>query len=131
MRPYLTRAAAVAAAPALALLVAVVASAPPAAAGTTSATAKLRCDASMTNRHPADYTSTGIKVHTAAHAHIRTVAHYKTVDHAKYATANANGRRTVWYYISGATPGYRVVVDVYVHIGSRHNSCATSFTPHA
>ncbi len=131
MRPYLTRAAAVAAAPALALLVTVVASAPPAAAGTSSAAAKLRCDASMTNRHPADYTSTGIKVHTAAHAHIRTVAHYKTVNHPKYATANANGRRTVWYYISGATPGYRVVVRrLRTHWQPSH-SCATSFTPHA
>jgi hypothetical protein len=129
MRPHLTRAAV--AAPALALLFTAVASAPPALAGTTSAAAKMRCDASMTNRHPADYTDTGIKVRTAAHAHIRTVAHYKTTNHAKYATANADGRRTVWYYISGATPGYQVVVDVYVHKGSRHNSCSTSFTPHA
>ncbi len=131
MGPHLTRAAAVAAAPALALLLTVAASAPPASAGTASAVATLRCGASMTNRHPADYTDTGVKVHTAAYAHIKTVAHYKTVNHAKYAKANGHGRRTVWYYISGATPGYQVVVDVYVSKGGRHNSCSTSFTPHA
>ncbi len=130
MRPRLSRAAAVAAAPAVALLLTVAVSAP-AATAATSAAAKMRCDASMTNRHPADYTDTGIKVHTAAHAHIRTVAHYKTVNHVKYASANSNGRRTVWYYISGATPGFTVVVDVYLHKGGRHNSCQTSFTPHA
>jgi hypothetical protein len=64
--------------------------------------------------HPRDYTSIGVKVRTVPFAHIKTVAHYRTVNHAKYGTANARGRRTVWYYISGATSGYKVVVDVYV-----------------
>jgi hypothetical protein len=91
---------------------------------------RLTCGASMTNSHPADYTSTGIKVRTAAYADIETVAHYKTVTHRKYRTANGAGQETVWYYISGATPGYRVVVDVYVSRHGSSGSCSTSFTPH-
>jgi hypothetical protein len=58
------------------------------------------------------------------------VAHHKTVTHPKYGTADGSGKRTVWYYISGATPGYRVVVDVYVSRNGRKGSCSTSFTPH-
>jgi hypothetical protein len=92
--------------------------------------AGLTCSASMTNSHPADYTSTGVKVGTSARADIETVAHYKTVTHRKYATAGSSGKKTVWYYISGATPGYRVVVDVYVSRDGRTRSCSTSFTPH-
>jgi hypothetical protein len=92
--------------------------------------ARLTCSASMTNSHPADYTSTGVKVGTAASADIETVAHYRTTTHRKYATASSSGRRTVWYYISGATPGYRVVVDVYVSRAGRKGSCSTSFIPH-
>jgi hypothetical protein len=92
--------------------------------------ARLTCSASMTDTHPADYTSTGVKVSTTAFARIETVAHYKTVTHPKYATANGVGKQTIWYYISGATPGYRVVVDVYVSRNGRNGSCSTSFTPH-
>jgi hypothetical protein len=92
--------------------------------------ASLRCHASMTNSHPADYTSTGVKVRTVPYAGIKTVAHYRTVNHPKHGTANSRGRRTIWYYISGATPGYRVVVDVYVWRHRRKGSCSTSFTPH-
>jgi hypothetical protein len=93
-------------------------------------TASLSCSASMTNGHPADYTSTGVQVRTGAEAGIETVAHYKTTTHPKYGTASSSGRKTIWYYISGATPGYRVVVDVYVSRDGRKASCSTSFTPH-
>jgi hypothetical protein len=92
--------------------------------------ASLRCQASMTNGHPADYTSTGVKVRTVPYAGIKTVAHYRTVNHPKRSNADSQGRRTIWYYISGATPGYRVVVDVYVWRHHRKGSCSTSFTPH-
>jgi hypothetical protein len=103
----------------------------PSAPASAAASTVLRCSASMTKSHPADYTSTGVRIRTAAHAHIKTVAHYKTTSHPKYATANSQGHRTVWYYISGATPGYQVTVDVYVSRGSRSGSCQTSFVPHA
>jgi hypothetical protein len=91
---------------------------------------RLTCSASMTNSHPADYTSTGVRVRTAARARISTAAHYRTTTHWKYRTADSHGRRTVWYYISSATPGYKVVVDVYVAKAGKKGSCSTSFIPH-
>lgn len=114
--------------PAIALALTIVS--PSASAAGVSAVA-LRCHASMTNAHPADFTSTGVKVRTVAFARIKTVAHYRTTNHPKRATANAEGRRTIWYYVSGATPGYRVVVNVYVARHHRTGSCQTAFTPHA
>ena len=136
MKMHLPRAAALAAAPATALVLVLSVPAVPASAGQAPAARavtqvmRLRCHASMSNSCPRDFTSTGVKVSTVPFARIKTVAHYRTVKHAKYRTANAAGHRTVSYYISGATPGYRVVVDVYVSRHSRTGSCSTSFTPH-
>src|SRR5580704_17729460 len=64
------------------------------------AAARLPCRATMSNAHPADYTTTDVRVHTAARAHVTTVAHYKTT------------------------------VSVSVAKGNRTGSCSTSFTPH-
>jgi hypothetical protein len=83
----------------------------------------------VTRRHPADETSVGIRVRTIPDARIKVVAHYKTTNHSKVAHAGANGRRTVWYDISGATPGYRVKVDVRVSRHGKKGSCSTWFTP--
>ena len=135
MNNRLLSATAVAATPVAAVVLTVALSVPASASSAQPAQAvvqagQLTCSASMTNSHPADYTSTGVKVSTAAFAHIETVAHYKTVTHPKYGTANSAGKKTVWYYISGATPGYRVVVDVYVSRNGWKGSCSTSFTPH-
>jgi len=85
----------------------------------------------MSNSHPADYTTTDVRIATVAHARVTTVAHYRTVNRKHHATANASGRATVPYYISGATPGYRVKVSVSVSSGKRTGSCSTYFTPHA
>jgi hypothetical protein len=84
----------------------------------------------MSNTHPADYTTTDVLVTTASHAGVTTIAHYRTVNRKHRRTASAKGRARVPYYISGATPGYKVVVDVSVSKGSRKGSCKTSFTPH-
>ena len=135
MNNRLLNATAVAATPVAAFLVMAALSVPASASSAQPASAvaqaaRLTCSASMTNSHPADYTSTGVKISTTAFARIETVAHYKTVTHPKYATDNGTGKQTVWYYISGATPGYRVVVDVYVSRNGRKGSCSTSFTPH-
>jgi hypothetical protein len=102
--------------------------APPASAAPSKA---LACHASMSNSHPADYTTTDVRVKTVSHAYVTTVAHYRTVNRKYHRTANAAGRATVPYYISGATPGYKVKVDVYVSKSGRKGSCSTSFTPHA
>jgi len=100
-----------------------------AAAATTAAPA-LPCQASMSNSHPADYTTTDVRVHTAGHASVTTIAHYRTTNHKKSGTAGVRGNATIDYYISGATPGYRVVVSVRVAHSGRSGSCSTWFTPH-
>jgi hypothetical protein len=85
----------------------------------------------MSNSHPADYTTTDVRVRTGDRARVVTVAHYRTTNHKKVTHANGSGHATVAYYISGATPGYRVVVSVTVTRGHRSGSCSTSFTPHS
>jgi hypothetical protein len=100
------------------------------AAAAASASAPLPCQASMSNSHPADYTTTDVRVHTAGYAAVTTIAHYKTTNHKKTGTAGIRGNATIGYYISGATPGYRVVVSVRVVHDHRSGSCSTSFIPH-
>ncbi len=90
---------------------------------------KLACHASMTNSQPSDYTTTDVLVSTVARAAVTTTAHYKTKNTTHHATANGSGKATVPYYISGATPGYKVIVRISVKSGSKSGSCSTSFTP--
>jgi len=118
-----------AAVPAAAAALALVAVAP--ASASPASLRPLPCHASMSNAHPADYTTTKVRVRTADHARVVTVAHYKTTNHKKVRHANGHGRATVPYYISGATPGYTVQVTVTVTRGHRSGSCSTSFTPHS
>jgi hypothetical protein len=89
----------------------------------------LSCSATVSNRSPADYSSVDVTVHTAAGAAVTTVAHYKTTSHQLTAVADASGVATVTYYISGATPGFTVEVDVSAAEGAQSASCSTSFTP--
>ena len=91
----------------------------------------LPCSASMSNSHPRDYTTIKVNVHTAAFAGVTTVAHYKTTNTTHHGTAGRRGNVSISYYISGATPGYRVKVSVSVRSSTRRGSCSTSFTPHA
>jgi hypothetical protein len=100
------------------------------AAAAAPAAAALPCQASMSNSHPADYTTTDVRVHTAGGASVTTIAHYKTTNHKKTGTAGVRGNATIAYYISGATPGYKVVVSVRVVHGNRSGSCSTWFIPH-
>jgi hypothetical protein len=93
------------------------------------ASTPLPCHASMSNSHPADYTTTYVKVHTAGYASVTTVAHYRTTNHKKTGTAGKNGNASIGYYISRATPGYKVVVSVRVARGKRSGSCSTWFIP--
>lgn len=111
---------------ALALLLAA-----PGESASAATAAALPCHASMSNSHPADYTTIRVRVRTVAFAGVRTVAHYKTVNRKHFGTANARGHARIPYYISGATPGRRVKVSVTVRSGSRKGHCSTSFTPHA
>jgi hypothetical protein len=102
---------------------------PPPAPTSTQPAAGLSCRASVSNSSPADYTTVNIYVHTAAGALVTTVAHYKTTDHQKTAAATSAGQATIAYYVSGAAPGYTVVVDVTSAAGGRSAHCSTSFTP--
>jgi hypothetical protein len=92
--------------------------------------AALPCHASMSNSRPRDYTTTYVLVHTTGYASVATVAHYRTTNHKKTGTAGRRGNASIGYYISGATPGYKVVVSVRVVHGDRSGSCSTSFIPH-
>jgi hypothetical protein len=94
------------------------------------AAAPLPCHAAMSNSHPRDYTTVYVEVHTASYAKVTTVAHYKTVNRQHTGKAGLKGNASIGYYISGATPGYKVVVHVHVVKGSRSGNCSTSFTPH-
>jgi hypothetical protein len=89
----------------------------------------LACHATMSNYHPADYTTVTVRVRTAAQARVTTVAHYRTTSTTHHGRANSAGRAGIRYYISGATPGYKVKVSVTVRRGTRKGSCSTSFTP--
>ena len=90
----------------------------------------LPCHASMSKTHPADYTTIYVRVRTASLAKVVTVAHYKTTNHKKSRTASRAGRASVPYYISGATPHFKVKVSVRVSRNGRTGNCSTSFTPH-
>jgi hypothetical protein len=114
--------------PAAALALALVGAAP--ASATPAKPKSLPCTASMSNSRPKDYTTTYVRVRTADLAKVITVAHYRTTNHKKTAKAGTKGRVSVPYYISGATPGYRVKVTVNVSRSGRSGSCSTSFTPH-
>lgn len=83
----------------------------------------------MSASSPKDYTTTDAHVHTASRAYVTTVAHYRTTSTKHHAYAGRRGNATIAYYISGATPGYKVKVTVTVVSGSRAASCSMSFTP--
>ncbi|GEL94554.1 hypothetical protein [Cellulomonas composti] len=97
-----------------------------------SAAATRSCSASASPSNPRQYSWTTIKVAgTTKGAKVTTTAHYKTTTTKHSATADAKGKASVDYYVSGATVGYRVRVDVVATKGSTRWTCSTSFTPRA
>lgn len=91
----------------------------------------LKCRASMSDSNPKQYTNVFVQVRTGKpNANVKTVAHYKTTDTVKKRRSNSKARANVKYYISGATPGYRVKVDVTVTKNGKKRTCSTAFTPH-
>ena len=129
MKRYVAGALAALAAPTAGVMFAV---SPATAASTAPAApaAALRCHASMSDSRPKDYTTIYVNVGTVRYAGVTTVAHYKTVNREHTGKANAEGNAKIGYYISGATPGYKVVVSVRVVRGDRSGNCSTSFIPH-
>lgn len=94
------------------------------------AASPLMCRAHMQDATPKQYTYDRVYVRSAAFVHIRAVAHYKTSDTTKFGKTDRTGHGSARFYISGATPGYRVWVDVWLTKGGRHGHCRTSFVPH-
>lgn len=93
--------------------------------------AVLRCIASVSDPTPKQYSTVVIRVRTGKpRAFVRTVANYKTTKTVKRRKSNLQRRANVPYYISGATPGYRVKVNVRVSKNGRSKFCSTSFVPH-
>lgn len=100
------------------------------ATATPADAAALTCRASMSDSTPKQYSNVYVRVRTNAYAKVRTVAHYKTTNNVKRGTANSAGRASIKYYISGASAGYRVRVNVTVTKNGRSRTCYTSFVPH-
>jgi hypothetical protein len=101
---------------------------PTASAEAATPAAALSCRASMSNNSPKDYSTVYVDVTIRSAASVTTVAHYRTTSTTHTAIANSAGTARVKYYISRATPGYKVVVDVTVKSGTTA-TCATNFTP--
>jgi hypothetical protein len=91
----------------------------------------LTCSASMSDATPEQYSNVYVRVHSAAAANVRTVAHYKTTTTTHYGKTGPAGWANIKYYISSATAGYRVYVDVYVTKSGASGHCSTSFVPHS
>jgi hypothetical protein len=85
------------------------------------------CRASVSNSSPPQYSDETVYVTSNVPNVAGTVdAHYKTTDHQFDIRTGSSGSAQVTFYISGATIGYRVEVDVDL---SGYAACSTSFTP--
>jgi hypothetical protein len=93
--------------------------------------APLTCTASMSNTAPKTRTYVDVLVSTAARAAVTTTANYKTTKNTKHEKATVLGKARVPYYISTATPGFTVVVNVVVMSGGKSARCSTKFVPQA
>jgi hypothetical protein len=93
--------------------------------------APLACRASMSDAKPKQYSATSVLVATVARAGVTATAKYKTTNTVRRSVANVNGKATLPYLISAATPGFTVNVSVVVTSGGKKASCSTKFVPQA
>jgi hypothetical protein len=100
-----------------------------AGAGGAPQAAAFHCTASVTSRYPSRDSRVGILVKTVPAAHIRATAHFRPGNRIERSRASRSGRKTIWYQVGAATPGFRVVVDILVYGGRQHASCSTWFAP--
>jgi hypothetical protein len=90
------------------------------------------CRASMSDASPEQYHDVWVNVSSVANARVRTIAHYKTTDTVHFGRTGPAGKAGIKYYISSATAGYRVVVNVMVTgPAGASGYCTTSFVPHS
>jgi hypothetical protein len=94
-------------------------------------TRHVACDATVSQRYPADHSATDVVVRTAEDARVTTVAHFSTGNRTRRLRATAHGRASTVYGVRTARPGLRVPVSVAVRRGEGAGTCSTSFTPRA
>jgi hypothetical protein len=87
------------------------------------------CHAKMTIARPKQYTTTYVVITSWADTDVTTTAHYRTTTTTHHGETNSRGKAHIRYYISGATVGHKVIVDVDVQKSGHHASCHTSFVP--
>lgn len=107
----------------------------PAAAPAPTVTS-LNVSADVSDPSPADYTTETITVdvtnqngHPVSGATIDGVAHYRTTDHPFEIFTGSDGVAGQSLWISRATPGYQVEVDVTASYDGLTGSGQTSYTP--
>lgn len=109
---------------------------PPTTTTTVVGTKVAKLTASVSNSSPLQYSDVTAyaKVTDSAGRVVRGASvsftwNYKTVAHTMSATTNSSGVASVTRGISGATKGYRVVINVKASGGGGSASTSTSFTP--
>jgi len=86
----------------------------------------------MSDATPSQYSNVWVNVSSVVKGKVRTVARYKTTDTVRFGNTGSDGKVGIKYYISGATPGFRVYVDVAVAgPAGATGYCRTSFVPHS
>jgi hypothetical protein len=68
----------------------------------------------MSQRHPADQTTTDVLVRTADHAEVTTIAHFRTGNRSRKVRASAHGRGSIPYGVRTALAGFGVRVSAIV-----------------
>ena len=91
--------------------------------------------ASASPADPCQYTTVTLSAHVSragaavSGVLVEAVLHFKTTDSQKNGTTGAAGGASIDYYISGATAGYIVTVDLTASEGRQTAHASTQFTP--
>ena len=88
------------------------------------------CRATMSDSTPSQYSDVWVNVSGTPNVAVRTVANYKTTQTVHTGRTGPTGKAGIKYYISGSTPGFRVVVNVTVTGPAGRGYCSTSFVAH-
>ena len=110
---------------------------PPAPANNTTTPPPLAITAEVSDDTPCQYTTVTVHVRAtrgtaaSAGASVDSTWRYKTSAPTESGTTDASGHVALSRYISGASAGYTVVVEVSAFEGGQSAAASTSFTPRA
>jgi hypothetical protein len=102
---------------------------------TPTPTAELNMSASASPADPCQYTTVTLSAHVSragagiSGVLVEAVLHFKTTDSEKNGTTVSSGDASIDYYISGASAGYKVTVDLTASEGGHTAHAQTHFTP--